>query len=78
MSIKIQILFSNGCIHTLPTVDLIKSVSSQLSAEVEIQKIQVTDVKQAEELGFSGSPTVRIEGQDIDPSGRDANFSGFG
>lgn len=78
MGVKIQILFSEGCIHTPPTVDLIKSVASQLSAKIDLQMIEVTDAAQAEDLSFLGSPTVRIGGQDIDPAARGAKFGGFG
>lgn len=78
MSIKIQILFSEGCVHTPWTIDLVRSVASELSAEIDLQMVQVTDVKQAEALDYPGSPTVRIDEQDIDPTARDATFSGFG
>ncbi len=78
MSIQIQILFSEGCVHTPSTIDLVKSVASELSAEIDLQMVQVTDAEQAEALDYPGSPTVRIDGQDIDPTARDAKFSGFG
>jgi hypothetical protein len=78
MSIVIQILYSEGCVHTPSTIDLVKSVAGELSADVDLEVIEVADVAQAEALNYPGSPTVRIAGTDVDPVAGNAKFSGFG
>ncbi len=77
MSINVQVLFSAGCPHTPATIELINHVSKKLKLDVHLESIQVDDQKQAQEINFLGSPTIRINGLDIDPSARTALFSGF-
>jgi hypothetical protein len=38
-----------------------------LEAEVELR--EVTSDDEARELAFPGSPTIRVEGRDVDPAG---------
>ena len=78
MSTKIKILYSEGCIHTSPTVDLVKAISRQMSLDIELETILVVDRDHAEKLNFVGSPTVLVNGRDIDPAVMEAKFSGFG
>ena len=77
MSINVQVLFSDGCPHAPATIELINNVSTKLKLDVRLESIQVDDQKQAQEVNFLGSPTIRINGLDIDPSARTALFSGF-
>jgi glutaredoxin len=77
MSIVVQILFSEGCPHTSATIELIKNMSQEMKLDIALEPIQIDDQKQARELNFLGSPTIRINGVDIDPSARSAQFSGF-
>ena len=78
MSIKVRILYSEGCVHTPRTIDLVKSISTQMSLDIDIETTLVTDRDQAEDLNFIGSPTVLIDGCDIDPSAIGSQFTGFG
>jgi hypothetical protein len=62
---KIEVLYLANC-PTHP--DAMKLVSDVLSARgmvAEIREILVADEEMARELGFRGSPTIRIDGQDI-------------
>ena len=77
MSIVIQILFSEGCPHTSATIDLVKSVSKEMKLDIALERIQIDDHLQAQKLNFLGSPTIRVNGVDIDPSARSAQFSGL-
>ena len=78
MSIKVRILYSEGCVHTPPTLDLVKSISSQMSLDIDLETTLVIDRDQAEKLNFIGSPTVLVNDRDIDPSAAGAKFAGFG
>lgn len=77
MSINVRVLFSDGCPHALATIELIENVTTKLKLDVLLEAIQVDDEKHARETNFLGSPTIRINGLDIDPSARTALFSGF-
>jgi hypothetical protein len=77
MSIDVQVLFSEGCPHAPNTIELIQKVSRKLELDVHLASVRVDDERQAREINFLGSPTIRVNGQDIDPAARGALFTGF-
>ncbi|MBI5572731.1 MAG: hypothetical protein HY914_22495 [Desulfomonile tiedjei] len=68
--VQIRILCSEGCANTPPTVELVKNVAQDLNIPVNIETVLVGTEEQARELRFLGSPTVLVEGSDIEPSAR--------
>ncbi len=77
MTLDVHILYLLNCEFTPPTVTLVSEVIEKLGADVKLQMIEVCDLEQAEALQFLGSPTVQINGQDIDPAMRNATNFGF-
>jgi hypothetical protein len=71
-SIQIEILHSRGCANTLPTAELLKDIAKDLQISIDIVMVVVDTEEQANRLRFLGSPTVRIDGADIEPSAQDA------
>lgn len=62
---KVQVLYVAEC-PTLPTaLKLVKEVLSSEGVSAEIQQVLICDERMADELRFSGSPTIRINGQDV-------------
>ncbi|MCA1961890.1 MAG: hypothetical protein LDL33_13990 [Desulfomonile sp.] len=70
--VQIRVLYSEGCAGTPPTVELVKNVAQYLNIPVNIEMVSVGTQEQARELRFLGSPTVQIEGLDIEPSAQDS------
>ena len=64
----IQVLYVPGCPNHEPAVESLKTVLRIEAINASIQEITVTDDAMARWLKFSGSPTVRINGQDIESS----------
>ena len=64
---NIQVLYFQGCPHHAPTVALVRDVLSQLGLAAELEEIEVTSPEEAQRLQFLGSPSVRVNGIDIDP-----------
>jgi len=64
---NIQVLYFQGCPHHAPTVALVRDVISQLGLAAEIEEIEVTSPEEAQRVQFLGSPSVRVNGRDIDP-----------
>jgi hypothetical protein len=63
---KIEVLYSPGCPNHLPAVERIEKVlASELPAE--IQSVAVSSDAEAIELMFPGSPTIRVDGEDVEP-----------
>lgn len=63
----IQILYFEGCPHRDATVALARNVLSELGISEEIEEVEVRDDEDARRLRFLGSPTLRVNGVDIEP-----------
>ncbi len=64
---KVQVQMSPGCGHGQKTVELVRDVLSELAPDARIETVTVATMDDAERLGFRGSPTVLIDGTDIEP-----------
>lgn len=60
-----------------PAVDRLRTVLRREGLPAEIFEIQVKDESSAKALKFCGSPTIRIDGIDIDPEARSVGETGF-
>lgn len=63
---KIGILFIEGCPGVLTTAEYIKEVIVEEDIDAEISLILIETAEDARQLHFTGSPTVRINGADIE------------
>jgi hypothetical protein len=64
---RIEILYVPGCANYPPTVEQVERVLSSESLQAEIRSIAVRTDAEARELMFPGSPTIRVNGEDIEP-----------
>lgn len=77
-SVYVQVLYTDGCPNLSPTIDLIERARKDLGLAVTIEKVLMTSQEQAIQLRCLGSPTVQINGVDIDPATRESLFFGLG
>ena len=63
----IEVLYFEGCPNVEPTVALARDVAAELGIAAEVRGVEVRDEADAKRLRFLGSPTVRVNGVDIDP-----------
>ena len=64
----IEVLFVPGCPNHEPTLKRIREALHSESIHASIREIAVTDENIARALSFPGSPTIRINGEDIEPT----------
>ncbi|HET8540287.1 MAG TPA: hypothetical protein VFL83_10490 [Anaeromyxobacter sp.] len=64
---KIQVLVSPGCGHGARALELVADVVGQSAQEAELETITVATLEDASRWSFPGSPTIRVDGVDIDP-----------
>ena len=64
---KIQVLMSPGCGHGARALALVADVVGQSAPGAKIETITVATLEDAARWSFPGSPTVRVDGIDIDP-----------
>ena len=75
---QIDILYFDGCPNHHPTTQLVRDVVEMLGLDATIREVEVRDADDAARLRFFGSPTVQVNGQDVDPTVRsrvDYSFS---
>ena len=70
--VKIDVLYVADCPTHPAAVKLIKQVLAAEGVEAEIHEVLVRDDGMANELGFCGSPTIRIDGRDVAGESQDA------
>ena len=64
--VAIHVLMSPGCEHGQKTVELVRDAAAQLSPTARIETSEIRSLEEAEILGFRGSPTVLVNGVDIE------------
>lgn len=63
----VEILYFEGCPNHEATRELVERVGAELGLEPELRLVEVADDEAARQLRFLGSPTVRVDGRDVDP-----------
>ncbi len=67
---KIEVLFFEGCPNHRRAVELAKSVAADRVPDARLEEVEVRDPDDAERRCFVGSPTIRVDGEDIEPDAR--------
>lgn len=63
---QIEILYTEGCANAEPTELLLREVIDDLLPGGEVRRVLVADSADAARLRFGGSPTIRVNGGDIE------------
>jgi len=74
----VEILYFDGCPHYEEARALVERVSAELALAPEIRMTPMPDVDAAEQLRFLGSPTVRVDGRDVEPGADERKGFAFG
>ena len=69
---KVEVLYVADCPTHPEAVKLVRQVLAAEGVEAEIHEVLVRDEGMASELGFFGSPTIRINGRDVAGESQDA------
>jgi Domain of unknown function (DUF2703) len=65
---KIEILYLSGCPNHQQALERVQKVLASEGMEAELREILVNSQEQAAQLDFPGSPTIRVNGEDIEQS----------
>ena len=68
----IEFLFWDGCPSHSEARQLLDDVLADRGLDVEVRVREVFTQSEAEELRFPGSPTIRVDGNDVDPGSASA------
>jgi hypothetical protein len=65
--VRVEILYVEGCPNHGPTVELVRQSIEACGVSARLEEVEVRDDAQARRLRFLGSPTVRVDGVDVEP-----------
>ncbi len=65
---RIEVLYVPGCPNYQPALERVKRVLASESVADEVHGVPVSTEAEAKTLLFLGSPTVRVNGKDVEPT----------
>ena len=65
--VKVEVFAKKACGATVPTIELVKSTLEEMKVPNDLKVTYVNSHDRARELKVIGSPTVRVNGVDIEP-----------
>jgi hypothetical protein len=68
----IEVLYVQDCPHYPATLALIERMRAELGIDTELRTSLILDQAAAERARFPGSPTVRVDGRDVEPGSEPA------
>lgn len=66
---KIELLYWDGCPSYPEALELLQSVLAERGLDTTVELHDVQTDEEAQMLRFPGSPTIRVDGRDVDASG---------
>lgn len=75
LALNIEFLYYEDCPSHDEALERLREILDEEEVAADIEVIQVETEEQARRLRFVGSPTIRIDGEDIDPVSPDAFYA---
>ena len=69
----IEVLYVQDCPHYRETLALVERVRVALGIDADLHSTLVVDQAAADQARFPGSPTVRVDGHDVEPGSEPAH-----
>jgi hypothetical protein len=64
--VRIEVLYFDGCPHAPGAFELVQEAAELEGVEVEVERVLVESDEEARTQRFIGSPTIRVEGNDVE------------
>jgi hypothetical protein len=65
---QVEVLVFEGCPNLEPTVERVREAIAHARVPAELRVVRVENDADAKRLRFLGSPTVRVDGIDVEPA----------
>jgi hypothetical protein len=65
---KVEILYFDGCPTYETATKTVRAILAEEGVEAEIELVAINSDEEAQRLRFPGSPTIRVEGEDLFPA----------
>jgi hypothetical protein len=67
----VEILYFDGCANYEAVRELVEAAAAEIDVEPHLESIEVPDSEAAVKLRFLGSPSVRVDGRDVEPGAQE-------
>jgi len=74
----VRALYFEGCPNHEPTLSLVRQVVADLAFDAQVEPVRVKDAEDAKRLRFLCSPSVQVNGVDVEPEARTRQDFAFG
>ncbi len=75
---KVEVLYIAECPHHEPAVEQVRAALRAVGVPAVVEEVEVKTKADAEAQTFLGSPTVRVNGLDVEPEARGVQHFGVG
>ena len=76
-TLKVKVASLERCGATQPTIDLVKNTAKELGLAIDFEYVAISTPELANAHRHIGSPTIQINGLDIEPAARNADQFGI-
>jgi len=76
-AMRVEVLVVEGCPNAEPAAQLVRDVAAEAGIDPEIEIVLINDLEAAQTRRFLGSPSIRVDGADVE-LGSDQRAASFG
>ncbi len=73
--IKIEFLYFAGCPSYKPALDHLRAVIDEENIDADLELILVESPEEAQKVGFQGSPSIKVNGVDLEDKNDEFSFN---
>ncbi len=74
-NMQIEVLYFDGCPSYRIAEKTLREVLAEKGIETEVNVVAINNDEEAQRLRFPGSPTIRVDGQDLFPAPQRASYA---
>lgn len=74
---KIEVLYISNCPNHAVALQRLRAILPPESFQARVSEVLVSDAHLAQSLKFPGSPTIRVNGRDVEPQSEQAAAVGL-
>ena len=63
----VELLYFEGCPNHVAALRLVEQIATEVGVAPEVRLVEVRTREEAERMSFLGSPTIRVNGHDVEP-----------
>jgi hypothetical protein len=74
-TMRVEVLYFDGCPTYLKAEKTLHGILEEKGVDAEVELVAINTAEEARELRFPGSPTIRVDGEDLFPVPERAEYA---